>query len=192
MSWLNILTATGLESSFGSDKKAFNLTSNYIGPLQVGEDTAKAYPDIIKSREDLLDLEKSAKIYSAEVKKRTKDNKSWKKWSINKRSEDLRIPGALVEWITWNQGRGGAIDIITTASHGEGVYESGSGAKTSGNLSEDVKKNILSNLSSQAKLKAEKVSSDKELAEIYIQHVKEKWIEKHKTATERFGWIQPR
>ena len=206
---LNALIAMGIESSFGTDSTAYNLDGSYIGPFQIGEDVAAKYPDIIKSKNDLLDADKSRQVYNLEVENLTKNDKSWKRWSVDERSKELLLPSGLVEWITWNQGRGGAIDIITTATHQtSGVYESGEGAVTSGMFTDSTgdetwhsplvnppfdvrlgtrRKNILSNLSGQAKRDGERAQNDQELARIYVQHWKEKWYDQNKVAEDRLG-----
>ena len=121
-----------------------------------------------------------------EVKKRTENNGTWKEWDVDLKAKNLGIEQGLKEYMTWQQGRGGVIDIITTAYSGnfrrykkndtipEGLKIGDPVVDSKGMTQRD---RIIANLSDDMKDNAKNLS-DKDLALIWVGLSKDKWATK--------------
>ena len=110
--------AFGMESSFGENRNTNSLSSAHVGPMQM--DLNVAYKHGLESSEDgidpRLDLNTAINIYARETEERVENVNSWSDWDINSRAADLGLSPEQLKYLTWQQGRAGAIDIITTAT----------------------------------------------------------------------------
>ena len=162
--------AYGMESTFGthpSTKHSYinqegmsipitkNWNAKYRGPFQMNRDVQNKYG---LSNWEVFDPNKASKVYEIEVAERTKNMDN-----IMAMAENLGIEKGLVEYLTWQQGRLGAMDIITTAARTEGELK-------------HVSKNTLK-ANSTRPLDG---SSDYSYANDYLSMLKDKWDERKK------------
>ena len=162
--------AYGMESTFGAhpDSKSGyinhegvhvpitrNWNAKHRGPFQMNRKVQKDYG---LENWEVFDVNKASQVYEMEVKKRTKNMNK-----VIELAENLGIEKDLLEYITWQQGRLGAMDIITTA------------AKTEGELKYVSRKTLKGN--STRPLGG---SSDYSYANDYLSMLKDKWNERKK------------
>ena len=201
-----IWTAYGIESSFGQNK---------IGGLPKDEGISgmvyeKAIPQItrgpfqidrVKQKElglsdkDVFDKDKMALEYINNTRVLTRDDEDWKKWDINKRAADLGISDETLRYMTWQQGRAGVIDIITTATYGtrhlyskkEYTIKDGKKVKQSytGTLGKSVKGHMNDNMGPYEKLP--KIIDDRQRSKKYIQFWNQKWADKKEESKKHWG-----
>jgi hypothetical protein len=190
------LIAVGMESSFGTHPgttnqalayitkivkqvasgnlslSALKTLPTYLGPLQVSQDMLKTNNMTL---EDAFDLKKATDLYKKQVKKNTKNNGTWKKYDIDKRAASIGIDRDMLEYLTWQQGRAGTIDIITAAT----VHDKSFTGSPKGNISKTTKNNILNNLSAN-KQSIQNAPNDTDMATGYITQLQNKWDQRAK------------
>ena len=166
----SIWTAYGMESTFGThpdsqfetilsdgisipNLKALN--AKHRGPFQMNREVQNRYG---LSDREVFDVNKASQVYNAEVKKNTENMNK-----VIQMSEELGIDRDLLEYMTWQQGRLGTMDIITTA------------ASTEGQLTHISRKTLRGN--STRPLGG---SSDYSYANDYLSMLKDKWNERKK------------
>jgi len=174
----DVWTAYGMESSFGKDHSTLAYTikdqglnrpawnATYKGSFQIGKTVQNEYG---LATGELFDkpgtLGKSAGVYAAHVvsNEGTKDFGDWEKYDVNEKSDALGIDRGLLQYLTWQQGRAGAINIITAASNPNGVL---------GKVRTKLQKNSERTLP--------KGASDQQYALLYLDQLKNAWDRRKK------------
>ena len=173
----DVWTAYGMESSFGRDYSTLAYTikdqavnrpawnAKYKGSFQIGRTVQAEYG--LKTGE-LFDkpgtLGKSAEVYKKYVASATKDTGGWNNWRINERAEDLGLDKGLLEYLTWQEGREGTIEIITAASRPNGTLPNGM-------------RRVLQQNSERSLPKG---ASDQKYAALYLDQLKNAWNRRKK------------
>ena len=179
--------AFGMESGFGEDKRMF-IDDGYLGPMQMSQDVAVKHGLLVssedKGRDDTydprIDINTSINIYANETNERIKNVGSWANWDINKRAEDLGISKEQLKYLTWQQGRAGAIDIITTATSGINYP----GNSTSGKLGKGMADKLRGNMDFISEFTS-KGKEHTELASHYINQFKDMWGKREQESYEK-------
>lgn len=174
----DVWTAYGMESSFGKDRSTLAYTvkdqsinrpawnATYKGSFQIGETVQSNYG--LKTGE-LFDqpgkLGKSARVYAAHVisNEGTKDVGDWKKYDVNDKADALGVDRGLLQYLTWQQGRKGALNIITAASKPNGVLGK-----------------VRTKLQQNSERTLPKGASDQQYALLYLDQLKNAWDRRKK------------
>ena len=201
----DLYTAFGMESSFGEDssthpyhlksdkqkghiagqRQADAWSSKFRGPFQMSTEVQEKHG---LSDEDVFSPDKAVGVYINETSDLMRNDRSWKAWEIDKRAKDLDIDRGLLRYLVWQQGRAGAIDIITAASHdidgdyGRTMYKGRVAGVTSGKLGEDVRENMANNVSGLDS----KNKSGTEYAQEYLVKLSEKWAKRKEESYDKF------
>ena len=181
----NAFTAFGMESSFGKNKAAYDpfRGSSYIGGMQIGPEVLKKHG--LSQVQVLSSDALSREVYMKEVEERTENNGTWKEWDVDGKADKLGIEQGLKEYMTWQQGRGGVIDIITTAAGGKFKRdEKGNPVKDSKGMTQ--RDRIIANLSTDMRKEIDSSLSDEEVAKIWINLSIKKWDTKKKEGLELY------
>ena len=209
-----IWTAYGIESSFGQSLKVqkwnpLNWDDTYRGPFQMDRDIQAKYG---LNMWEVFDPDKAGLVYRKETVERTLDDGDWKEWDIEARAADLGISDETLRYMTWQQGRAGVIDIITTATfskrnnYSQKEYTIKNGVKVkqsyTGTLGNSVKRNINNNMSGPSKgqypgvkgsgsqsypVTIDKSLTDQERANQYIHLLNNKWTDKKEESKQYWG-----
>ena len=177
----SVKRAFAMESSSGMDPKAKG------NPFQIKSDSARAEFESKYGKN--YSIENSAKFYEEVTKKNVgavkgREGSSFENYKFKTGRLSRQYPGGanifegaseaigggkdvqgFVEYMTWQQGRTGALDIITTTM-GEG-----------GKLNKTSKAYMLNNISESQKLELKDLS-DKEFAQKWLRIQHEKWESK--------------
>ena len=175
----NSQIAMGMESTFGTNSNAMDptLDRTYRGPYQIGPEIQRKYN---LSNSDLFDIDKARRVYMEEVQSATLNNEDWAKWDIGNRSNLLGIDQGLLEYMTWQQGRAGVINIITAASKGINPktgqeFQEGLPKQAQGTLTDGWKERFLGQFNDADKELYKDFNNPVEFSQEYIRQQKIKW-----------------
>lgn len=173
----DVWTAYGMESSFGKDRSTLAYTvkdqainrqawnATYKGSFQIGKTVQNEYG---LATGELFDkpgtLGKSAEVYKQYVANATKDTGGWSNWGVNEKAETLGLDKGLLEYLTWQEGREGTIEIITAAARPNGSLPSG--------MRRVLQRNSETSLP--------KGASDQKYALLYLDQLKNAWDRRKK------------
>ena len=163
-----LMKAAYMESTFGTNmgKEA----DTYYGLMQSSKELAKEYG---------IDRGDAAYYYGDVVSKNLKNSNMWLNEGLNDVASNLEIDRDLLEYMSWQQGRGGeggglseVLSILSESSLEGGIHDN--------NLTSGQRKKLMKNTKSWdrgGRIDELKKMSDLELSHLWLNDTKEKWNE---------------